>query len=88
MAFTRQQTTYYIFFPAQGCSTRSITSENTTTYGGFYSLGIDPSTNEIYVGDAIDHKQNGHVKRFSRSGKLLDEFKVGISPGNFSFKTE
>lgn len=65
-----------------------ITSENTTTYGGFYSLGIDPSTNEIYVGDAIDHKQNGHVKRFSRSGKLLDEFKVGISPGNFSFKTE
>lgn len=65
-----------------------ITSQNTNTYGGFYSLGIDPSTNEIYIGDAIDHKQNGYVRRYSRSGKLLDEFKVGITPGNFAFKTE
>lgn len=65
-----------------------ITSENTTIYGGFYSLAIDPATNEIYVGDAIDHKQNGYVRRYNRSGKMLDEFKVGISPGNFTFKTE
>lgn len=65
-----------------------ITSENTNIYGGFYSLAIDPSTNEIYLGDAIDHKQNGYVRRYSRSGKLIDEFKVGITPGNFAFKTE
>ena len=65
-----------------------ITSENTTIYGGFYSLAIDPTTNEIYVGDAIDHKQNGYVRRYNSSGKMLDEFKVGISPGNFTFKTE
>lgn len=65
-----------------------ITSENSNTYGGFYSLGIDPATNEIYIGDAIDHKQNGYVRRYSRAGKLLDEFKVGITPGNFAFKTE
>lgn len=65
-----------------------ITSENTNTYGGFYSLGIDPASNEIYVGDAIDHKQNGTIRRYSRSGKLIDEFKVGISPGNFAFKTD
>lgn len=65
-----------------------ITSENTNIYGGFYSLGIDPSDNEIYVSDAIDHKQNGYVRRYSRAGKLLDDFKVGITPGNFAFKTE
>lgn len=65
-----------------------ITSENSIINGGFYGLGIDPSTNEIYVGDAIDHKQNGYVRRYSRSGKLLDKFKVGITPGNFAFKTE
>jgi glutamine cyclotransferase len=65
-----------------------ISSENTNTYGGFYSLGIDPSTNEIYVGDALDHKQNGYVRRYSRAGNLIDKFKVGISPGNFAFKTE
>ena len=65
-----------------------ITSENTSLYGGFYSLGIDPINSEIYVGDAIDHRQNGVVHRYAPSGKLIDEFKVGISPGNFGFKTE
>jgi hypothetical protein len=65
-----------------------IVSENTNLYGGFYSLGIDPINSEIYVGDAIDHRQNGIVHRYAPSGKLIDEFKVGISPGNFGFKTE
>ena len=65
-----------------------IVSENTSLYGGFYSLGIDPINSEIYVGDAIDHRQNGIVHRYAPSGKLIDEFKVGISPGNFGFKTE
>jgi len=65
-----------------------ITSENTSLYGGFYSLGIDPANSEIYVGDAIDHRQNGIVHRYAPSGKLIDEFKVGISPGNFGFKME
>ncbi len=65
-----------------------ITSEYSDVFGGFYSLGIDPSNSEIYVGDAIDHQQNGLVRRYSPSGKLIDEFKVGISPGNFAFKTQ
>jgi DNA-binding beta-propeller fold protein YncE len=65
-----------------------ITSENPDLYGGFYSLGIDPVSSEIYVGDAIDQTQNGIVYRYAPSGKLIDEFKVGISPGNFAFKTE
>ena len=63
-----------------------IISENTNLYGGFYSLAIDPSNSEIYVGDAIDHAQNGMVRRYAPSGKLVDEFKVGISPGGFAFK--
>lgn len=65
-----------------------ITSNYSDVYGGFYSLGIDPETSEIYVGDAIDHQQNGLCYRYSLSGKLLDQFKVGISPGNFAFKIQ
>ena len=65
-----------------------VNSDYSSSYGGFYSLGIDPLSSEIYVGDAIDHRQNGIVHRYSPSGKLIDEFKVGISPGNFGFKTE
>jgi hypothetical protein len=63
-----------------------ITSTYPDRFGGFYSLGVDPETSEIYIGDAIDHQQNGMVYRYSSSGKLLDKFRVGISPGNFAFK--
>jgi len=63
-----------------------IASEYTSSTGGFYSLGIDPVSSEIYLGDAIDHRQNGMVRRYASSGKLIDEFKVGISPGDFAFK--
>lgn len=65
-----------------------ITSAKVNLYGGFYSLAVDPSNSEIYVGDAIDHAQNGVVHRYNPSGKLIDEFKVGISPGGFAFKSE
>lgn len=65
-----------------------ITSDYVDLYGGFYSLAVDPSNSEIYVGDAIDHAQNGLIHRYSPSGKLIDKFKVGISPGAFAFKTE
>lgn len=65
-----------------------ITSNYTSLYGGFYSIGIDPANNDIYLGDAIDHRQNGIVYRYSSNGKLLDKFKVGITPGNFAFKTK
>lgn len=65
-----------------------ITSGYTSLYGGFYSLAIDPISSEIYLGDAIDHRQNGIVHRYASSGRQIDEFKVGISPGNFAFKTE
>jgi DNA-binding beta-propeller fold protein YncE len=65
-----------------------IISSYTDVYGGFYSLAIDPSNSEIYVGDAIDHAQNGTVYRYAPSGKQLDEYKVGITPSGFAFKAE
>ncbi len=65
-----------------------ITSNYTSLYGGFYSLGIDPANSDIYLGDAIDHRQNGIIYRYSAKGKLIDEFKVGITPGSFAFKLE
>jgi len=65
-----------------------IFSEYADLYGGYYSLAIDPGNAEIYLGDAIDHRQNGIVRRYAPSGKLIDQFKTGISPGDFAFKTE
>ena len=42
----------------------------------------------VSVTDTNVHTQNGIVHRYSPSGKLIDEFKVAISPGDFGFKTE
>ena len=51
----------------------------------FYSLGINPFNSEIYIGDAIDHVQNGLVYRFSPDSTPLDTLRTGIIPGFFYF---
>jgi DNA-binding beta-propeller fold protein YncE len=54
--------------------------------GGFYGLGIDPGSSDVYVADAIDNAQNGVIYRYSANGMLIDSFKAGIIPGSFCFK--
>ena len=51
----------------------------------FYSIGVNPDNSEIYVGDAINHVQNGVVYRFSPDSTPLDTLRVGIIPGFFCF---
>lgn len=52
----------------------------------YYGLTVNPVNDEVYVADAIDHSQQGLIYRFSNSGKLIDEFYVGVSPGAFCWK--
>ena len=51
----------------------------------FYGLGIHPASEDIYIADAVDYVQSGFVYRYSSSGSLIDNFNVGIIPGNFLF---
>lgn len=51
----------------------------------FYGLGIRPVTGEIFVTDAVDYTQRGHILRYSASGTLLDDELVGIIPGGVYF---
>lgn len=54
--------------------------------GGYYGLGIDPTTSEIYVADAIDYVQRGVIYRYLPNGMPVDTFKVGILPRFFCFE--
>lgn len=52
----------------------------------YYGLGIDPTTNEIYVSDAVDYVQKGVIYRYRSNGSLISTFKAGIIPGEFYFR--
>lgn len=50
-----------------------------------YTLAIAPN-GEIYVGDAIDYRQEGTIIRYSADGKSrLDQFYTGVIPAGFAF---
>ena len=51
----------------------------------FYSLAIDPENSDIYVSDAIDYQLAGIIYLYSKQGKMISNFKVGIIPGHFCF---
>lgn len=54
--------------------------------GGFKALGVDPTSSEVYVGDAIDYVQPGMVVRYSPHAAQIDAFRVGIIPRSFVFR--
>lgn len=62
--------------------TSSFIPNNNNT---FYSLGVDPINEDIYVSDAIDYVQNGVIFRYSVEGLLIHQFNAGIIPGAFLF---
>ncbi|MBD5235893.1 MAG: YncE family protein [Barnesiella sp.] len=57
----------------------------TTSYA-LYSLTVNPSNGDIYVGDAIDYMQNGTVTRYNSAGNEVDSFTTGIIPAGFCWK--
>ena len=63
----------------------SINYAETPTGVNFYSLGVQPRTGTIFLGDAVDFVQNGKVYQYSASGILKNEFESGINPGRFYF---
>lgn len=57
---------------------------NDFTYA--YGLGVDPVTNDIYIGDAKDFVSNGSVKVFDNDGNQITSFESGINPNGFVFR--
>lgn len=51
----------------------------------FWSLGIDPLTGNIYVGDPKGFVQKGSVSIYQQDGTKLKQFATGVGPGHFYF---
>jgi hypothetical protein len=51
----------------------------------YYSMGLDPYDNTVYLSDAVDFVQNGWIYRYDMQKVMLDSFRVGINPGGFCF---
>lgn len=52
----------------------------------YYALGVNPRTDDVYLGDAIDYQQQGIVYRISSEAERLDTLRVGVTPTAFCFK--
>lgn len=88
-ANTTGDTLYYLNsgvyrFPSNATTapTAPFIAQSTQT---FYGLGIRPANGEIFVTDAVDFSQRGHLLRYSAMGTLVDDELVGVIPGGVWF---
>lgn len=52
----------------------------------FYGIGVDATSNTIYVGDSKGFQGNGTIFRYNVDGTSIDSFEVGRGPNGFIFK--
>jgi hypothetical protein len=50
-----------------------------------YGIGVDPVTNQIFIGDSKFFLDDGEVFRYDASGTMLGSFRSGIGPNGFAF---
>jgi flagellar hook-associated protein FlgK len=51
-----------------------------------YALGVDPETDEVYIGDALNFATPGIVYIYKPDGTLRTSFAAGINPTQFVFR--
>jgi hypothetical protein len=53
-----------------------------------YAMDIDPSSDDVYLSDALDFVQQSRIYRYDKNGSLIHSFTAGIISGNFAFNGE
>jgi hypothetical protein len=54
----------------------------------FYKLGINPANGDIFVTDAVDYQQNGHLLYYDSEGTLVADELADIIPGSMCFRPQ
>lgn len=67
-------------------STSSSLPTTAVVPGGFYGMGVDPASGEIYTADPKDYQRDGVIYRYTSNGTLVDSANVGLIPNGFVFK--
>ncbi len=77
--FTGQTTVYQV-----DLDTEQVTP---LVQGGFafYGVGVNSTTDEIFVGDSNAFQSTGTAFRYDAQGNLVDQFATGIGPNGFVF---
>ena len=82
-----------LYYLENGVHSMSIDSQDLSadplipqTANYFYKLGINPSNGDIFVTDAVDYQQNGHLLCYNSNGTLLSDHMTDIIPGSMCFK--
>ncbi|MBL7766616.1 MAG: hypothetical protein JNJ58_11010 [Chitinophagaceae bacterium] len=52
----------------------------------FWSFGIDPTTNHIYLSDPKGFTQNSTISEYNAEGLLLHQYQAGIGANSFIFR--
>jgi len=69
--------------------TETLTSANYMSTAGIttlYGMKYNPSTNTIFILDAMNYTNTGYVREFSTSGVQLTSYHVGLNPTKIIFK--
>ncbi|WP_266365949.1 DUF5074 domain-containing protein [Tellurirhabdus rosea] len=88
---TNKERTMLYFVAANGVHTvltsaTAVTLDKPVIRRGFYGLGVDPATNNIYGSDPLDYSRQGYVFRYKSTGERIDSVKVDLIPTGFYFK--
>lgn len=84
-----------LFFMADGKVYRLSINANNAPENSFienedlavaYALGVDPSTGNIWIGDAFNFTSDGKAFVYNAQGEFLKEVNTGINPTAFVFK--
>ena len=76
-----QPTVSYIKYDAKNekLISNNFITDGTKLTNGPACIKVDPVTGNIYIGDS-DYQTNGDMYIFSREGKLINKFEVGLNP--------
>ena len=78
--FTGQTTVYKV----------DLSTENVSPFveNGFslYGIGVNPESNNVYVGDSNAFQSTGTGFRYDENGSLINQFPTGIGPNGFMFQ--